>query len=115
MTSVKILADSLNLSGNRLTTFELTFPRVILAEFNTHRMISRNAASSRAIPTEKLIQRVLDEAKASLAKLDELERIMKIPEMREQADALLKELIIAHAEREPILRAWAAAQARTRL
>jgi hypothetical protein len=59
--SARILADSVNPMGNRLTTFELTFPRVILAEFNTHRMISRNAASSRAIPTEKLIQRVLDD------------------------------------------------------
>lgn len=58
--SAKVLADSIN-QGNRLTTFELTFPRVILAEFNTHRMISRNAASSRAIPTAKLIQRVKDD------------------------------------------------------
>lgn len=57
----KILADSISAAGHRLTTFELTFPRVILAEFNTHRMISRNAASSRAIPTEKLIQRVVDD------------------------------------------------------
>jgi thymidylate synthase ThyX len=59
--SAKILADSVSPHGFRLTTFELTFPRVILAEFNTHRMISRNAASSRAIPTEKLIQRVVDD------------------------------------------------------
>jgi thymidylate synthase ThyX len=57
----KILADSVAPHGYRLTTFELTFPRVILAEFNTHRMISRNAASSRAIPTEKLIKRVEDD------------------------------------------------------
>ncbi|HLO98431.1 MAG TPA: FAD-dependent thymidylate synthase [Fimbriimonas sp.] len=56
----KVLADSINPQGVRLTTLELTFPRCILAEFNTHRMISRNAASSRAIPTEKLIQRVVD-------------------------------------------------------
>lgn len=61
MFSAKILADSISEDGARLTTFELTFPRVILAEWNTHRMISRNAASSRAIPTEKLIQRILDD------------------------------------------------------
>lgn len=59
--NARILADSISPQGDRLTTFELTFPRVILAEFNTHRMISRNAASSRAIPTEKLIQRVIDD------------------------------------------------------
>jgi thymidylate synthase ThyX len=57
--SAKVLADSI--CGSRLTTLELTFPRVILAEFNTHRMISRNAASSRAIPTEKLVQRAIDD------------------------------------------------------
>lgn len=61
MFETKILADSVSPQGARLTTFEITFPRVILAELNTHRMLSRNAASSRAIPTEKLIQRVLDD------------------------------------------------------
>lgn len=34
---------------------EVTFPRFILAEFNTHRMFSRNSASSRAIPVERRI------------------------------------------------------------
>lgn len=46
----KILADSLSPDGVRLTTFKVTFPRIVLAEFNTHRMFSRNSASSRAIP-----------------------------------------------------------------
>jgi thymidylate synthase ThyX len=55
----KILADSVNPVGHRITTFEVTFPRFILAEVNTHRMLSRNSASSRAIPTEKQIERVL--------------------------------------------------------
>lgn len=54
----RILADSLNPAGVRLTTFEITFPRMVLAEFNTHRMLSRNAASSRAIPIQKMIERV---------------------------------------------------------
>jgi len=56
--SARILADSMSPDGVRLTTFEVVFPRFILAEFNTHRMLSRNSASSRAIPTEKLIERV---------------------------------------------------------
>jgi thymidylate synthase ThyX len=47
--------------GVRLTTLEVTFPRIVLAEFNTHRMFSRNSASSRAIPVEKMIQRVMDD------------------------------------------------------
>jgi hypothetical protein len=59
MFEAKILADSI-CGGRRLTTMEWTFPRCILAEVNTHRMLSRNAASSRAIPTHKMIQRVID-------------------------------------------------------
>src|SRR5438034_635403 len=54
----KIILDSLAPSGGRLTTFEITFPRIVLAEFNTHRMFSRNSASSRAIPIEKMLARV---------------------------------------------------------
>ena len=56
---VEIVADSLNVrTGQRLTTFRCTFPRFILAEVNTHRMLSRNTASSRAIPTRKLLELV---------------------------------------------------------
>ena len=58
MIEAKIVADSLNLQGDRLTTFIVTFPRIILAEFNTHRMFSRNSASSRAIPFEKMVKSV---------------------------------------------------------
>lgn len=60
MYSCRVLADSVNISGVRLTTLEVTFPRFILSEFNTHRMLSRNSASSRAIPVEKIISRVSD-------------------------------------------------------
>ena len=56
----KILADSISPDGVRLTTFEITFPRIVLAEFNTHRMFSRNSASSRAIPVKKMLKRVLE-------------------------------------------------------
>lgn len=57
--AAKIIADSLSPAGVRLTTFEVTFPRIVLAEFNTHRMFSRNSASSRAIPVKKMIERVM--------------------------------------------------------
>jgi thymidylate synthase ThyX len=56
----QILADSISPDGKRLTTYSITFPRFILAEVNTHRALSRNSASSRAIPPEKQIQRVID-------------------------------------------------------
>lgn len=58
MIKAEIVADSRNKFGNRITTFVLQFPRIVLAEFNTHRMISRNSASSRAIPFAKMLQRV---------------------------------------------------------
>lgn len=41
-----------------LSTLLLRYPRCIHAEFMTHRVFSRNAASSRAIPVEKLIKDV---------------------------------------------------------
>ena len=56
--SAKIIADSKNEQGNRITTMMVTFPRFILAELNTHRMFSRNSASSRAIPFEKMVKSV---------------------------------------------------------
>lgn len=73
----KILLDSISETGKRLTTFEVTFPRCVLAEAETHRVfsgydgnvdelvihniginvdknLSRNSASSRAIPINKM-------------------------------------------------------------
>lgn len=54
----KVLLDSVSPANVRLTTFEVTIPRLVLAEFNTHRMLSRNSASSRAIPIEKMLAKV---------------------------------------------------------
>lgn len=58
MISAKIIADSLSPTDDRLTTFICVFPRIVLAEFNTHRMLSRNSASSRAIPFKKMVKMV---------------------------------------------------------
>ena len=58
MIQAQILADSINPQGDRITTMKVTFPRIVLAEFNTHRMFSRNSASSRAIPFKKMVQMV---------------------------------------------------------
>lgn len=56
--SAKIIADSISDQGHRLTTMEVRMHRFILAEMNTHRAFSRNSASSRAIPYDKMAQRV---------------------------------------------------------
>ncbi len=55
----RVLTDSVSTRGIRLTTLEVRFPRFILSEFNTHRVLSRNSASSRAVPTNRMIERVL--------------------------------------------------------
>lgn len=67
MIDAKIVADSIGASGVRLTTFVLTYPRFVHAEFLTHRMFSRNASSSRAIPVKKQIQMVIDNPVIPLA------------------------------------------------
>src|SRR5690606_702923 len=72
--SAKVICDSISPKGSRLTTMIVTMPRIVLAEFNTHRAISkphepdteaaewfefsRNSASSRAIPVERMIAAV---------------------------------------------------------
>ena len=57
MISAKIVTDSIA-NNVRLTTMELNYPRFIHSEFMTHRMFSRNASSSRAIPIEKMLEQV---------------------------------------------------------
>lgn len=56
--SAKVITDSFSPYGNRLTTMELVYPRFIHSEFMTHRVFSRNSASSRAIPVTKTLERV---------------------------------------------------------
>lgn len=60
MIKVNIIADSINRDNDRITTFVLTYPRFIHAELMTHRLFSRNSASSRAIPIEKMVAAVRD-------------------------------------------------------
>lgn len=54
--SAYIVKDSISPTGVRLTTFQLRYPRFIHAELMTHRVFSRNASSSRAIPVAKMIE-----------------------------------------------------------
>lgn len=61
MLSAKVIADSVSRGGKRITTLELQYPRFIHGEVMTHRVFSRNAMSSRAIPVAKMIKQVRDE------------------------------------------------------
>lgn len=56
--TAKVIKDSVNPWGKRITTFELEYPRLVHSEVMTHRVFSRNAASSRAIPIAKVIEQV---------------------------------------------------------
>lgn len=60
----KVIEDSIVSSWHtpsfRLVTMEVRMPRCILAELNTHRVFSRNSASSRAIPLPRFRQAIVD-------------------------------------------------------
>ena len=58
MIKAEIVAHSLSPQGDELISVLCTFPRIILAEVNTHRMLSKNTSSSRAIPFKKMVESV---------------------------------------------------------
>lgn len=54
-----VIAHSISsVTGKEIVSFELEFPRIILAEFNTHNALSKNASSSRAIPVPTMLKQV---------------------------------------------------------
>jgi hypothetical protein len=55
---VKMIADSISTHGDRICTLQLRYHRYIHQEFMTHRVFSRSASSSRAIPISKIIAQV---------------------------------------------------------
>lgn len=61
MISAKMILDSISPGGVRLATLELVYPKFIHGEFMTHRVFSRNASSSRAIPVETMLKRIRSE------------------------------------------------------
>jgi hypothetical protein len=58
MIRAEIVADSVSPQNERLTSVLVTMPRIILSEMNTHRMLSKNTSSSRAIPFNKMVEAV---------------------------------------------------------
>lgn len=56
--TARVIENSISRDGVRLTSVQITAHRFILAEINTHRALSRNYRSSRAVPVAKLIQEV---------------------------------------------------------
>lgn len=111
--SAKIIADSISEQGKRITTFELEYPRFIHSEFMTHRLFSRNAASSRAIPVKRAIELVQEHTampihwgknQPGMSAKDECETLLKYddvhsePVTREQAWNLARDAAVFHAK-----------------
>lgn len=60
-TTARVVAYSVSEeTGEKIITFEVETPRLIWSEVMTHRLFSRNGASSRAIPVSKMIEMVLE-------------------------------------------------------
>lgn len=103
MIEAKVIADSISEYDKRITTLQLKYPRYIHAEVMTHRVFSRNASSSRAIPVGKLAQSSLDEMVTPIvwglnqagmqAKMEELQG-----SAREEAEALWRNMAKTCAE-----------------
>lgn len=56
--TANMVLDSVSIQGHRLSTIHVHMPRMILAEMNTHRALSKNTRSTRAVPTKVLIEEV---------------------------------------------------------
>lgn len=56
--TAKVVCDSVSEQGVRLTTFEIEYPRFIHGELMTHRVLSKNSSSSRAIPIQKMLDQI---------------------------------------------------------
>lgn len=55
----KVIAHSISSLGNEIITYEVTIPKWMVAEWNTHKVeIERNSASSRAVPTKVIIDMI---------------------------------------------------------
>ncbi len=61
MIRATVIADSISAEGVRLTTVEVQIHRFIHAELMTHRVFSRNSASSRAIPILKQLEKIAND------------------------------------------------------
>jgi thymidylate synthase ThyX len=105
MYAAEVVADS-QAFDVRLITVAATFPRIILAEQNTHRVLSRNTASSRAIPVKTRCDSIeqnpfVPEAFGKNQKGMQAEQLLE-PEANAEAEAIWREALadaLKHARR----------------
>jgi len=65
--TARVIADSESVEGIRMITMEIEYPRFILSELNTHRMLSKNSASSRAIPVKAMHEHIRNNTAAPVS------------------------------------------------
>lgn len=59
MFKAKVISKTIHpYTGTEISSVEVTYPRIILAQVNTHRVFTRSSSSSRAIPNHKIRQEV---------------------------------------------------------
>lgn len=56
--AARVIADSIAQNGKRITTLAVRLWRPLLVDFNTHKALSRNSPSSRAMPARQVLDRV---------------------------------------------------------
>jgi hypothetical protein len=97
--SAKIIADSTSKFGTRMTTFELEYPRFIHSELMTHRMLSKNAASSRAIPIQRMHDVIIEKPASPVfwgknqAGMQANEEIQHVMAAKDRWNAAAKEVV----------------------
>lgn len=103
--SARVIADSVSPAGHRLTTLEVRMHRFVLAEFNTHRLFSRNSASSRAVPVAKFFATLADEPAVPLgwpAEQRGMQGGHELPRLRQQTVRRIwlsaRDAAVSHAE-----------------
>jgi thymidylate synthase ThyX len=87
-----ITADSVSPDGYRFTSFETVIPRCLLAQLNKHRAFGNNTASSRAIPVDRLIEKILDAPyipKLTLNQKGMVGKPLDDPELKDNAKILI--------------------------
>jgi hypothetical protein len=94
----KVIADSIGEDAPRLVTFELNYQRFVHGEFMTHRVLSRNASSSRAIPVDRML-RTVEESPALPSEWRMNEGGMQgftvaTPEVASQAEQIVREAMV---------------------
>lgn len=98
MITATCICDSINPSGNRITTIQATVPKWLLAQINTHGLIAKNAGSSRAIPLAKMREKATYTPEKwwrngkGMSPSTEIERCLLLDGLWDEANELMQDI-----------------------